>query len=171
MKKILFNDKFGLTQAVLEGRKTMTRRIIKGDYEDIKAFNANDDWHFIADTKDGDSIELKPAYNIGEKIAIAQSYHSLNKSGYLAPEWLDHTCEDSAGYENKIFVRADLMPHGVRITDIKVEHLQDISDEDSKKEGVPKKAFAAHIDRICGKGTWNKNPWVWVYEFKLIELN
>lgn len=35
MKKILFNDKYGLTQAVLEGRKTQTRRIIK--------FNAVDD--------------------------------------------------------------------------------------------------------------------------------
>lgn len=190
MKKIMFSDKYGLTQAVLEGRKTMTRRIIKGDYEDIKVFHANGGWHFIADTNDGDSVELKPAYEVGEKVAIAQSYHSLNKSGYLAPEWLDHTCEDSAGYENKMFVRADLMPHRIRITDIKVERLQDISDEDCLREGVEKGklypphnytaegcsydeeargVFAELIDRICGKGTWERNPWMFVYEFELIK--
>ena len=196
MKKIMFNDKYGLTQAVLEGRKTMTRRIINGDYEDIKAFHANGGWYFIADTNDGDSVELKPAYKEGEKVAIAQSYHSLNKRGYLAPEWLDHTCEDSAGYENKMFVRADLMPHGIRITDIKVERLQDISYEDSLKEGVkkhgkgtfkvdgiqyaltkrprifytPKQAFECLIDKICGEGTWYANPWVFAYKFEQIEL-
>lgn len=205
MKKIMFNDRYGLTQAVLEGRKTMTRRIINGDYEEIKAFHANGGWHFIADTNDGDSVELKPAYKEGEKVAIAQSYHSLNKSGYLAPEWLDHTCEDSAGYENKMFVRAELMPHCIRITDIKVERLQDISEDDVYKEGFskesvnngrgnaawhweamliyydglgrtreirsrkPKEAFSFLIDHINGNGTWERNPWVFAYEFELIK--
>lgn len=140
-----------------------------------------------------------------EVVAVAQSYHSLNKSGYVAPEWLDHYCEDSVGYENKMFVRADLMPHQIRITNVRVERLQDISDEDVYKEGFeketsnngcgnyahhweamlvyydslgrtreirsryPREAFAALIDKVSGKGTWQSNPWVFVYEFELVK--
>ena len=138
-------------------------------------------------------------------MAVAQSYHALNKAGYVAPEWLEHTCESSDGYENKMFVRADLMPHRIRITNIKVERLQDISYEDCLKEGVqkgvigyyvdglkpkdwekeshietaddkifklfpyPQEAFAALIDKVCGKGTWDSNPYVFVYEFELMK--
>ena len=74
MKKAYFNKKYGLRQAVVKRRKTKTRRIIKGDFENVTAYHANGDWHFIADTKDGDSIELKPAFQIGEVVAVAQSY-------------------------------------------------------------------------------------------------
>ena len=136
MKKIMFDNHYGLEDAVLNGTKTMTRRIIKGRFEDVKAYHANGGWHFIADTEDGDSIELKPHYETCEIVAIAQSYHTLNKSGFVAPEWLDHTCESSAGYKNKMFVRADLMPHQIQITDVRVERLQDITDEDCMKEGI-----------------------------------
>lgn len=91
-----------------------------------------------------------------------------------------------------MFVKANLMPHQIRITNIHVERLQDISDEDCIREGIvkalglygceglcergdqlyfntPRTAFAALIDRISGKGTWEKNPWVFVYEFELLE--
>lgn len=69
-------------------------------------------------------------------VAIAESYESLNKRGFLAPEWLDHTCEASAGYRNKMFVRADLMPAGIKITARRIERLQDISDNDCIREGI-----------------------------------
>lgn len=188
MKKIMFNDRYGLTQAVLDEKKTMTRRIIKGDFEDIKAYNANNDWHFIAETKDGDSVEIKPAYQIGEEVAIAQSYEET-----IHPlDWVNKLIwEDEPGWKNKMFVRADLMPHRIRITDIRVERLQDISEEDCLREGVekwidcyivpgimenhgknnacfdsPREAFAALIDRISGRGTWQRNPWVFVYGFR-----
>lgn len=185
MKKIMFNDRYGLTQAVLDGRKTMTRRIVPdgtplGNWEETVK---------------------KSRYKVGEIVAVAQSYHALNKAGYVAPEWLEHTCESSEGYENKMFVRADLMPHRIRINNIKVERLQDISDEDCLKEGLTiasvnngqgnygyhteynlvyydnfgrtkiiggrnvREAFADLIDRVCGRGTWDINPYVFVYEF------
>ena len=131
-------------------------------------------------------------YKVGEIVAIAQSYHTLNKSGYTAPEWLDHVCESSAGYENKMFIRADLMPHHIKITDVKVERLQDISDEDIMCEGIyrfgksvyaferkaegylsifptAREAFASLIDKISGNGTWERNPWVVAYGFELVD--
>jgi hypothetical protein len=95
------------------------------------------------------------------------------------------------GWSNKMFVKADLMPHAIEITDIKVERLQDISGDDCLKEGVqfcancsrytildcdekhcfetPRNAFAALIDKVSGKGTWKSNPWVYAYEFKLVK--
>lgn len=205
MKKIMFSDKYGLTQAVLEGRKTMTRRIIKAprtmEGKDVYGFAVakrpgSDEWIEVMalDEDEGMINNILPKYKVGEVVAVAQSYHSLNKSGYVAPEWLDHYCEDSAGYENKMFVRADLMPHQIRITNVRVERLQNISDKDCIKEGVcrkidahknptqfcgfkgtqklwfsPREAFAALINKVSGKGTWESNPWVFVYEFELVK--
>lgn len=94
-----------------------------------------------------------------------------------------------------MFVKAEYMPHRIRITGIKCERLQDISDEDCIKEGVrvcsqeleypyyfidakrfmicdyksPREAFAALIDKVSGRGTWESNPWVVVYEFELVK--
>lgn len=202
MKKIMFSDKYGLTEAVLSGRKTMTRRIIKGDFEDIKAYHANGGWHFIADTKDGESVEVQPAYEIGEEVAVAQRYANDDVLTFNAYDSEGQPRKDghkrhqemlaSPGYRNKMFVKAEYMPHRIRITDIKVERLQDISEEECLKEGLlageqepkmygfklpkgtvlsfmtPREAFAALIDRISGKGTWESNPWVFAYTFELV---
>jgi hypothetical protein len=203
MKKIMFNDRYGLTQAVLDGRKTMTRRLINLCENDLHFMKISDRGEYLFCSKtalDG----AFPRYKVGEILAVAQSYHELNKSGYVAPRWCEHTCESSAGYENKMFVRADLMPHRIRITNIKVERLQDISDADCLKEGLTiasvnngqgnygyhteynlvyydnfgrtkiiggrnvREAFADLIDRVCGRGTWDINPYVFVYEFELL---
>lgn len=184
MKKILFNDRFGLTQAVLSGRKTMTRRIVP--QSTIDKYALLEDPTIIDDAR----------YNVGEVVAIAQKYSEIGIEPFPF-------CE--AGWRNKMFVCADLMPHHIRITDIKVERLQDISDEDCIKEGVreicvnnnwgnsashwefqvtyedklgrtkllrgvnPQEAYAALIDSISGKGTWESNPYVFVYEFELVD--
>ena len=136
----MFNDKYCLTQAVLGGTKTMTRRVVPQSLLDKYDAWYEDFLYKQIGLEEYLSVEEYvlnlTAYNIGEIVAIAQSYHTLNKSGYTAPEWLDHVCESSAGYENKMFVRADLMPHHIRITDVKVERLQDISDEDCLREGL-----------------------------------
>lgn len=184
----MFNDRYGLTQAVLDGRKTMTRRLINLCENDLHFMKISDRGEYLFCSKtalDG----AFPRYKVGEILAVAQSYYELNKSGYVAPEWLEHTCESSAGYKNKMFVRADLMPHRIRITNIKVERLQDISDEDCLKEGIynwpdgdtwtygnswhvfatPQEAFAEMIDKVHCKGTWNINPYVFVYEFELMK--
>ena len=196
MKKIMFSDAFCLTKAVLDGTKTMTRRAVpqslldKYDawYEDFIYKPIGEEKYLSVD----EYVLKRTRYKVGEIVAIAQSYHTLNKSGYTAPEWLDHVCESSAGYENKMFIRADLMPHHIKITDVKVERLQDISDEDIMCEGIyrfgksvyaferkaegylsifptAREAFASLIDKISGNGTWERNPWVVAYGFELVD--
>lgn len=222
MKKIIFNDEFGLTQAVLEGRKTMTRIIIEIDEcvrFPIICFRPLENWekkvvnpnyvfngHVYAVYNELDLLchFVKPRYEIGEVVTIAQSYMDVDRfhrkgknAAYL--EYLDSILPElklHPGWTNKMFVKADLMPHHIEITGIKVERLQDISDEDCLKEGIyedsgddkfppsifyefegnkddgfdtPREAFAALIDKVSGKGTWESNPFVFAYEFVLVD--
>lgn len=142
----MFNDRFGLTQAVLEGRKTMTRRIL--DYEKYK--KTWDDMCRLGtpcfDTYNDFLIKRIAHYKIGEVVAVAQSYKAL---GYTK-EWVEKHISPNPnakptdpfekkypGWNNKMFVPAELnKAHRIKITDIKVERLRDISDMDSRKEGV-----------------------------------
>ena len=173
MKKIMFNDKYGLTDAVLKGLKTMTRRLAN------KIMVENENQELVWNG------EFTHAYKVGEVVAVAQSYSSFRPL-------ISHNDDFSPshpGWSNKMFVRADLMPHRIRITDIKVEQLQDISDEDCMREGLikglvtygyrssgvmeaystPREAFAALIDKVSGKGTWVSNPFVFAYTFVLVD--
>lgn len=194
MKKIMFNDKYGLTQAVLDGRKTQTRRIA------YMPFMAFDDEDFQLKKLDNGLALLtlcnnsfKTArYKIGEEVAIAQKYADLAYDGEFF-RLLGKVIFEK-GCHNKMFVKADLMPHHIRITNISIERLQDISEEDCIAEGIwrdnnvglegvtywyhglanssfrtAKEAYAALIDKISGKGTWESNPWVFVYDFELVK--
>lgn len=171
--KIMFNDKYEITAAVLQGRKTQTRR-------------------------------NSCRYKVGEVVAIAQAYKDIASERDDALNVLDlykignsllTIDEMGAGWNNKMFVRAGLMPHHIRITSMHQERLQDISDEDCLKEGIiaeldplengrpaydytydynhyfdtPREAYASLIDRLNGKGTWASNPMIWVYDFELLD--
>lgn len=193
MKKIMFSDTFGLTEAVLSGRKTMTRRVIKGDY--VKIAHLEHEGSFIGKTASGDSVILpQPAYNVGEEVAIAQSYKTLRWPALPGIDWKAITDEvtHSQGWTNKMFVKAEYMPHRIRITKTKLERLQDISEEDCLREGIvktdcvapygfpvgngkwknyrtPQDAFSALIDKVSCRGTWERNPWVFAYDFELVK--
>lgn len=195
----MFNDKYGLTQAVLEGRKTQTRRIAytAGRWRDIMVRHDLEGVNKGKACLFGDGILLaKSAYKLGETIAIAQKYEDMAKDDdlfRLCCNILGRIIFEK-GCHNKMFVRADLMPHHIRITNIRVERLQDISEEDCLKEGIwrddnvglegttywyhslanssfrtAKEAYAALIDKISGNGTWESNPWVFVYDFELVK--
>lgn len=215
----MFNDKLGLTQAVLEGRKTMTRRICKYDRPDeswdivFPVFESKDydnEGNLVSPlfgafgwkNKDGDFTGWNnPLYKVGEVVAIAQSYRDL---GY-SPDSLDRHPKDlsirglmknSAGWNNKMFVISYACKHHIKITNVKIDRLQYISDEDCLKEGiihaytdnngikryhtphtkrgylstdVAQQAFAVLIDKVSGKGVWESNPFVFVYEFVLVD--
>ena len=181
MKKIMFNDKYGLTQAVLEGRKTQTRRTFLKPGEENLLHGITSEY----------LISVKSRYKVGETVAIAQSYKDIHAEilREVGPWDLKREFRQSKGYANKMFVKAERMPHAIRITNIRVERLQDISDEDCLKEGIwrddnvglegttywsnssfrtAKEAYASLIDSISGKGTWATNPYVFVYDFELI---
>ena len=208
MKRILFNDKYDLTKAVLEGRKTMTRRLV---HENMLA-RANDYVQKVHGTGHDllDYLLEHSLFKAGEVVAVAQAYRDA-----INPlDWINTLIyKNEPGWTNKMFVGADLMPHQIFINAVRVERIQDISDEDCLREGIeedspyywvpvntslpnwrkteegvsdmypndrdgkvyphfwdsPKKAFAALVDKVSGKGTWEKNPFCFVYEFQLMK--
>lgn len=199
----MFNDSYGLTQAVLEGRKTQTRRIVYTQ-NGFVVFDGED--FQLKKLDNGQALltlcnnRFKTArYKIGETIAIAQKYEDLIKNDEFyrlcGKNGMPLECiKYEKGCTNKMFVRADLMPHHIRITNIRVERLQDISDEDCLKEGIwtrtgrwycydiikrgmefydpypdPREAYSVLIDRISGKGIWDTNPYVFVYDFEIVK--
>lgn len=225
-KKIMFSDAFCLTQAVLDGTKTMTRRKftltldknVDGKLIRVypsKVFFDNGKWLFDYEGRIYNlPKENYPRYKVGEVVAIAQSYKEIYtekisdfaKHNYHLPredaaEKFRKLHETCAGWRNKMFVKAELMPHHIQITDVKVERLQSLSDDEVLREGIypqrffnkveyvfatkgkmnntpvhrlktfptPREAFAALIDKISGKGTWESNPWVVAYSFELID--
>lgn len=128
----MFNDKFCLTKAVLDGTKTMTRRILKegtplGAWKETKK-------HL--------------PYKVGDVLAIAQSYNDIYneleaQGNWVSNEWwikasdsVGGGLDTSAGYKNKMFVRADFMIHHIKFINVRLERLQDISDEECLREGL-----------------------------------
>lgn len=210
----MFDDHFALTRAVLEGRKTMTRRIVSipdtwhgidvcaispdTDKRSLLLYDADE--FLIEDRNTGLCGQVMPLYKIGEEVAVAQKYKDIMP--YLADSFRQPSPDymmDKPGYNNKMFVRADLMPNRICITSVRVERIQDISEDDCLREGIykqeprpgvpalyafetctdqygstlakrwyvsPREAFAELIDKVSGKGTWDRNPWVFVYEFE-----
>lgn len=227
MKKIMFNDKYGLTEAVLERRKTQTRRILNPTML-FERLNTYEGWEKedIADWKkcckdrlyEANGEELKKMldyalahsiYKVGDKVAIAQRYTDLAFNDEFLRLCAIHGMpleylKLEKGYNNKMYVKADLMPHYIHVTNVRIEKLQDISKEDVISEGFTKcycnlnmgnaasqweyhlayfdklgrskefgsvhakEAYSFLIDHISGVGTWESNPFVFVYDFELL---
>lgn len=232
MKKIMFDDKL-LMPSILNGKKTMTRRLVpQNDIAYTLSTFRNDYFNATLDAlTDIEAVRccineqrIRTHYGIGEVVAVAQSYRDAGLDPMrsepmffsiptIVPEvssqpllgWHKVPLKYHKGWGNKMFVRADLMPHLIRIADIKAELLQDISKEDVLREGfeivyvnngwgtaafheetvliyydrlgrtreirstVPQEAFAILIDKVSGIGTWEHNPYVYAYTFKLIK--
>lgn len=138
----MFNDRYGLTQAVIEGRKTNTRRIEGGTKFQEMARCAdqifyNEDTGLIDFMYEGiDIFSHEPRYKVGEIVAVAQRYQDIfDYSNCVNPyAWEDD--DKPSGWTNKMLTKAELMPHQIRITGICCERLQDISDEDCFREGI-----------------------------------
>ncbi len=198
MKKIMFKDSVGLTKAVLDGRKTQTRRV--ATYEELP--DPFDGW--LTEGKDagkraignGEEIKAISHYALNEVVAIAQSYEDTVKEYddrfmYASVARIRKLYSLSPGWCNKMFVIPNEMPHRIKITNIRVEKLKDISTLDCLREGIiytgygyrydnkklptlstifynPFEAFRALIC-VLDRKMWAANPYVWVYDFELVE--
>lgn len=159
MKGICFIEE--LFHAVVNGLKTQTRRIKKSD---------------------------TPRYEVGEILYLKEPY--LDTPFGEIYYGFDESRFKGKGWKNKLFMPEKYARHFIRITKVRAERLQDISTEDCLKEGIEynkyndpyyfhplseggedtaQDAYAELIDKINGKGTWESNPFVWVYDFELVK--
>lgn len=212
MKPILFSTP--MVQAILEGRKTQTRRVLKPQplvhNEVIKMPIPMDEYSKILKQyvkKGYTEIYTKgvlqgmiapkcPFGEVGDTIWVRETWQHTSEFGinnqdenagyiYKASENGKDWEENTEGWKWKpsIFMPKDACRIFLKITNIRVERLQDISELDAECEGAKKMqlehlggAFPNHKSgfeslwqSINGKESWDSNPYVWVIEFETIK--
>lgn len=189
MKGIMFKE--DLFNAILEGRKTQTRRVVKPQPEDTDDYHRQMvdgvmHWHFQGMLV---SHLLKPRYNPGEVVYLKEPY-------FLAIDdriWYKYNIHTKSGFDpafndwkNKMFMPESAARHFINISAVRVERLQDITTSSIWAEGVdngktnPKMGMRHdNMQRMVWQELWDSinkpphqwydKPFVWVYEFELKE--
>ena len=131
----------------------------------------------------------QPRYKVGETLYLQEPYF-VSQTGVVFYKFDNNGVQPSEQahkkWENKLFMPEKFARYFIEITNVRCERLQDISDEDCAREGIwyngyvygsgvydaydntPKRAFANLINSI-EKGAWERNPYVFVYNFKIVK--
>lgn len=199
MKPIIFNT--AMVQAILDGRKTVTRRMIKipdgltgrpvGNSKEVYPINPIGFMHaggivrpkYIVD----DILYVRETFcELGELDGNDQPIYKTLKYYYAAdnPDFPfnrflreNGTFEDYPAWKPSIHMPKEAARIFLKVTDVRVERLQDITDEGAKAEGVnfgvgwEEKMQSSAIDRFKTLWNsiyqnWNENPYVWVFDFE-----
>ncbi len=198
-KGLIFNSE--MVRAILDGRKTQTRRPIKWKQTRFTEIGEREDgskWPWSEDAEHAcDFWHPCPFGAVGDRIWVRETW---NKYGGLLTYRADHDWIDDMRKETVCtakWVPSIHMPRWasrilLEITDVRVERLNAISEEDATAEGVPpagsllpdylgtfltpkgdfataKVAFQRLWESIYGEESWKANGWVWVIEFKRVE--
>ena len=193
---MIFNGE--MVRAILDGRKTQTRRPIKWKQTRFTEIGEREDgskWPWSEDAEHAcDFWHPCPFGAVGDRIWVRETW---NKYGGLLTYRADHDWIDDMRKETVCtakWVPSIHMPRWasrilLEITDVRVERLNSISQEDAQAEGLeltgwrptysdpdsggevmtPYDNFAELCSSIYGDESWQANPWVWVIEFKRIE--
>ncbi|TGK79232.1 hypothetical protein EHQ23_19450 [Leptospira bourretii] len=193
-RPILFSTE--MVKAILDGRKTMTRRIVKfpsvpewhdWDYDPYEIVEGWPYKHYESKDKSNNSPLKCPFGTVGDILWVRETWApALDTIAYKADfsEFLINKPENKGIWKPSIFMPRSASRISLRIANIRVERLNDITEEDAKREGVllhrsidPNDPNLTHKWRfpfcilwesINGKGSWDQNPWVWVISFEVV---
>ena len=207
MKPILFNTE--MVRAILHGRKTVTRRVVKPQPKSHIAYACmgsgcgkwgypgKDAWEYWDDESfrlpDGISQDdLKrhwtPPCNTGDILYVRETWTTVPDGSYVYKASVE--CHDAwAGtWHPSIHMPKDAARMFLRVTDVRVERLQDITSGQIDAEGCKEWAYSAKTGELLPSGPsffriqwdrtikpadlplygWDANPWVWVISFERI---
>lgn len=191
MKPILFNTE--MVQAILDSRKTTTRRIIK----------VNNSLEFMG-FKEGKALlgkgcciheTIKAPYMPGDILYVRETWGISNplgdfamnnrtaeyvyKAGYSKGERIPMVREQEKNlgvWKPSIHMPKDVARIFLKVTSARVERLQDITEDGIRAEGITEEwpphamdKFRKLWDSTTKEYRWETNPWVWVIEFERIE--
>jgi hypothetical protein len=171
-----------MVQAILAGRKTQTRRVIKIE-------DAPENWElsvtgkYIFRTEPGD-VKL-PRYAAGDILWVRETWGKDENGEYVYRANYGTTEDDSFPpsmfkWKPSIHMPREAARIFLRVKNVGVERLQDITEEEAIKEGAKaygpnncsgtsaRIAFAEIWDKTTTEHEWRTNPWVWVIEFEKI---
>lgn len=177
-----------MVRAILEGRKSQTRRIIKPSH--IKGIHGADLWQSI-DRSRSLAAAFCPYGQQFDQLWVREATINVEEHGYVGPVYVaseegEHCLSCGLGPPDDV---TEIEPHELRkrpsihmprsmsrilleITAVRVERLQDISHEDAMAEGMPIDDAIYDYSRLWeslnGPGSWAANPWVWVVEFRRV---
>jgi hypothetical protein len=182
-RPILFSGP--MVRAILDGRKTQTRRIVKGS--GIWSV-CGEDLGFPWPGQEDESGEWRsftcPYGEPGERLWVREAWARVivgNQIDYLYRADTHTGLEKRDGdqkWKPSIHMPRVACRLMVEITSVRVERLQDISEEDATNEGAQCAGFPASLTNrgafgklwqsINGPDSWAANPWVWVVEFRKV---
>lgn len=210
IKAILFNTE--MVRAILEGRKSCARRIVKpqqliGMLPD-KCKNGAPE-KFLKEKKlmfkpycDMTDIELintayKAPYQPGDILYVRETWKKALNGYYYYEDWQRNDIADVTKWKPSIRMPKEAARIWLKVTNVRVEHLQEITDEQAKREGIqydecptgftwkqetdmhncyttPIGAMQALWNSTIKKSDldgygWDANPWVWTIEFERCE--
>lgn len=162
-----------MVQAILNGSKWQTRRVVKGRWADLvhSVMKANGKW--VWETMD---YSLTTPYGkLDDQLWVRETFEK-NEDGYI---FYKSDCEIAGiKWTPSIHMRREYSRIDLKIKNIRVERLQDISRGDCMAEGCPFPNIAKETnpvkwyqelwDLINGQNSWAENPWVWVVEFERV---
>ena len=172
MKGILFKPE--MIQAIVEGRKTVTRRVIKPQPIIAQTYKG-------LTLKDLEYDGFKPRYQIGETVYIKEAGAWDNKTKFRA--YKANMPDTQTKWQSPLLMPEWAARYFVLIKDVRAERLQEIAEQDAKAEGATPIYestptgyyfdFAGYIrgfhrlwDSINKDYPWESNPWVFRYEFE-----
>jgi len=165
-----------MVEAFVAGNKRMTRRLVSPQPDG--AFRWHDDvgYAYGDDPKSSDARIWRPRFQPGDKFYVAERHwRSCDEDGFDLVRFEKPTDTYNRKWRcfGGIFMRREWARYTGVITAVRVERLQDISEEDAKAEGVSpvetgytadyRRAFACLWESIHGDGSWALNPWVWCF--------
>lgn len=190
IKPILFNTE--MVRAILDGRKDATRRIVKGFIPDDAV------WGYTAFTPKG-YISCRGTFadGYGEKffklpcepgdiLYVRETWKKAPNGYYYYEDWQRNDIADVTKWKPSIHMPKEAARIWLKVTDVRVERLQEITSEQICRDGVEveyphvlngeekRYAFSRLWDSTIKKSDldrygWNASPWVWVIEFERCE--
>lgn len=191
IKPILFNTE--MVRAILDGRKTCTRRICKDANEytvpDMEFYNADRRTYAVHNFVDKEHMEqLSTAERTcpictGDILYVRETWKEAPKGYYYYEDWQKDDIADVTKWKPSIHMPKEAARIWLKVTDVRVERLQDITSEQIGREGVEveyphvlngeekRYAFSTLWNNTIKKSDidrygWDANPWVWVIEFE-----
>lgn len=167
IKPILFNTE--MVRAILDGRKSCTRRVVKPQPTARYGVQC-----------------IKPPYQPGDILYVRETWKRALNGYYYYEDWQRDDIADITKWKPSIHMPKEAARIWLRVTDVRVERLQEINAEGIRNEGIS--SMAVHVGDMEialkeWKNLWNStvkksdincygwdaNPWVWVIEFEMCE--